>query len=349
MFIQRGHWGSDYDVVNRKPKPHLIWSFAFGQWFSNVYLRKRNSGTNYFGCRRKWEFQGRCSWNTWSRGPQWVPPRMASTPWTRSVHDLSPGHRPPAPAPRPSPARSSCASPGRWPRAWPTSPSASLSTAIWPPGTAWWVRTWVVKIADFGLSRNIYSADYYKVCWGSTPSPSGWMPWVHLLQPLHHGVWRVSLRAVSWEISPWPAALLRDGPRGGHLLRADGNILSCPITCPLELHELAACVMLRWPADISSLWHPPGSWNAVSGRRAVGVFRGPTWAKINLQSLSQTPGPRGVQRPSPQDPANSRSSGRHGHHRSAAYFSEKKKKKDWAELLDWVETGWRERQAYKTR
>ena len=52
---------------------------------------------------------------------------------------------------------------------------------------------------------------------------------------------------------------------------------------------------------------------------------------------SQTLGPRVVQRPSPQETQIAKNSGRHGYH--AAYFSEKKKKKDWEELLDWVETG----------
>ena len=36
-------------------------------------------------------------------------------------------------------------------------------------------ETMVVKIADFGLSRNIYSADYYKAD-GNDAIPIRWMP-----------------------------------------------------------------------------------------------------------------------------------------------------------------------------
>ena len=101
----------------------------------------------------------------------------------------------------------------------------------------------VCKIADFGLSRDVYGADYYKVGSGRACLPVRWMPPESLLYgrfTVKSDVW--SYGVLMWEIftfsqQPYYGASNQeviDNIRGGILL-------TCPQLCTKEMYD----VMLR--------------------------------------------------------------------------------------------------------
>ncbi|XP_070286190.1 muscle, skeletal receptor tyrosine-protein kinase isoform X5 [Myotis yumanensis] len=108
----------------------------------------------------------------------------------------------------------------------------------------------VVKIADFGLSRNIYSADYYKAN-ENDAIPIRWMPPESIFfnrYTTESDVWAYGV--VLWEIFSYGLQ-----PYYGmaheeviYYVR-DGNILSCPENCPLELYNLMRLCWSKLPAD----------------------------------------------------------------------------------------------------
>ncbi|XP_032334051.1 muscle, skeletal receptor tyrosine-protein kinase isoform X2 [Camelus ferus] len=108
----------------------------------------------------------------------------------------------------------------------------------------------VVKIADFGLSRNIYSADYYKAN-ENDAIPIRWMPPESIFYNRYtteSDVWAYGV--VLWEIFSYGLQ-----PYYGmaheeviYYVR-DGNILSCPEDCPLELYNLMRLCWSKLPAD----------------------------------------------------------------------------------------------------
>uniref|UniRef100_A0A8C9DIN0 receptor protein-tyrosine kinase n=1 Tax=Prolemur simus TaxID=1328070 RepID=A0A8C9DIN0_PROSS len=108
----------------------------------------------------------------------------------------------------------------------------------------------VVKIADFGLSRNIYSADYYKAN-ENDAIPIRWMPPESIFYNRYtteSDVWAYGV--VLWEIFSYGLQ-----PYYGmaheeviYYVR-DGNILSCPENCPLELYNLMRLCWSKVPAD----------------------------------------------------------------------------------------------------
>ncbi|XP_057578810.1 muscle, skeletal receptor tyrosine-protein kinase isoform X5 [Hippopotamus amphibius kiboko] len=108
----------------------------------------------------------------------------------------------------------------------------------------------VVKIADFGLSRNIYSADYYKAN-ENDAIPIRWMPPESIFYNRYtteSDVWAYGV--VLWEIFSYGLQ-----PYYGmaheeviYYVR-DGNILSCPENCPLELYNLMRLCWSKLPAD----------------------------------------------------------------------------------------------------
>nr|XP_034358578.1 muscle, skeletal receptor tyrosine-protein kinase isoform X7 [Arvicanthis niloticus] len=108
----------------------------------------------------------------------------------------------------------------------------------------------VVKIADFGLSRNIYSADYYKAD-GNDAIPIRWMPPESIFYNRYtteSDVWAYGV--VLWEIFSYGLQ-----PYYGmaheeviYYVR-DGNILACPENCPLELYNLMRLCWSKLPAD----------------------------------------------------------------------------------------------------
>ncbi|XP_015679559.1 muscle, skeletal receptor tyrosine-protein kinase isoform X5 [Protobothrops mucrosquamatus] len=108
----------------------------------------------------------------------------------------------------------------------------------------------VVKIADFGLSRNMYSADYYKAN-ENDAIPIRWMPPESIFYNRYtteSDVWAYGV--VLWEIFAFGMQ-----PYYGmaheeviYYVR-DGNILSCPDNCPLELYNLMRLCWSKLPSD----------------------------------------------------------------------------------------------------
>ncbi|XP_074668797.1 muscle, skeletal receptor tyrosine-protein kinase isoform X3 [Strix aluco] len=108
----------------------------------------------------------------------------------------------------------------------------------------------VVKIADFGLSRNMYSADYYKAN-ENDAIPIRWMPPESIFYNRYtteSDVWAYGV--VLWEIFSYGMQ-----PYYGmaheeviYYVR-DGNVLSCPDNCPLELYNLMRLCWSKMPAD----------------------------------------------------------------------------------------------------
>ncbi|XP_041042779.1 muscle, skeletal receptor tyrosine-protein kinase [Carcharodon carcharias] len=108
----------------------------------------------------------------------------------------------------------------------------------------------VVKIADFGLSRNIYSADYYKAN-ENDAIPIRWMPPESIFfnrYTTESDVWAYGV--VLWEIfssgmQPYYGMAHEEVI---YYVR-DGNILSCPENCPLELYNLMRLCWSNMPSD----------------------------------------------------------------------------------------------------
>ncbi|MBN3297786.1 MUSK kinase, partial [Amia calva] len=108
----------------------------------------------------------------------------------------------------------------------------------------------VVKIADFGLSRNIYSADYYKAN-ENDAIPIRWMPPESIFYNRYtteSDVWAYGV--VLWEIfsngmQPYYGMAHEEVI---YYVR-DGNILCCPENCPLELYNLMRLCWSNHPTD----------------------------------------------------------------------------------------------------
>lgn len=108
----------------------------------------------------------------------------------------------------------------------------------------------VVKIADFGLSRNIYSADYYKAN-ENDAIPIRWMPPESIFYNRYtteSDVWAYGV--VLWEIfsngmQPYYGMAHEEVI---YYVR-DGNILSQPENCSLELYNLMRLCWSTHPTD----------------------------------------------------------------------------------------------------
>ncbi|XP_062334499.1 muscle, skeletal receptor tyrosine-protein kinase [Osmerus eperlanus] len=108
----------------------------------------------------------------------------------------------------------------------------------------------VVKIADFGLSRNIYSADYYKAN-ENDAIPIRWMPPESIFYNRYTSesdVWAFGV--VLWEIfshgmQPYYGMAHEEVI---YYVR-DGHILGCPDRCPLELYNLMRLCWSSQPTD----------------------------------------------------------------------------------------------------
>ncbi|KAM9338402.1 muscle, skeletal receptor tyrosine-protein kinase [Symphorus nematophorus] len=108
----------------------------------------------------------------------------------------------------------------------------------------------VVKIADFGLSRNIYSADYYKAN-ENDAIPIRWMPPESIFYNRYtteSDVWAYGV--VLWEIfSHGMQPYYGMGHEEVIYYVRDGHILSCPENCPLELYNLMRLCWSSHPSD----------------------------------------------------------------------------------------------------
>ncbi|XP_067430512.1 muscle, skeletal receptor tyrosine-protein kinase [Thunnus thynnus] len=107
-----------------------------------------------------------------------------------------------------------------------------------------------VKIADFGLSRNIYSADYYKAN-ENDAIPIRWMPPESIFYNRYtteSDVWAYGV--VLWEIfSHGMQPYYGMGHEEVIYYVRDGHILSCPENCPLELYNLMRLCWSTHPSD----------------------------------------------------------------------------------------------------
>uniref|UniRef100_A0A672J2L5 receptor protein-tyrosine kinase n=1 Tax=Salarias fasciatus TaxID=181472 RepID=A0A672J2L5_SALFA len=108
----------------------------------------------------------------------------------------------------------------------------------------------VVKIADFGLSRNIYSADYYKAN-ENDAIPIRWMPPESIFYNRYtteSDVWAYGV--VLWEIfSHGMQPYYGMGHEEVIYYVRDGHILSSPENCPLELYNLMRLCWSTHPSD----------------------------------------------------------------------------------------------------
>uniref|UniRef100_A0A665VIP1 Discoidin domain-containing receptor 2 n=1 Tax=Echeneis naucrates TaxID=173247 RepID=A0A665VIP1_ECHNA len=112
-------------------------------------------------------------------------------------------------------------------------------------------RRLTIKIADFGMSRNLYSSDYYRIQ-GRAVLPIRWMAWESIL--LFCDVWAFGVTL--WEIftlcKEQPYSLLSDEQvieNTGEFFRNQGRqiFLYAPPLCPPSLFEL---MMRCWSRDI---------------------------------------------------------------------------------------------------
>ncbi|XP_060054998.1 muscle, skeletal receptor tyrosine-protein kinase isoform X2 [Erinaceus europaeus] len=108
----------------------------------------------------------------------------------------------------------------------------------------------VVKIADFGLSRNIYSADYYKAS-ENDAIPVRWMPPESIFYNRYtteSDVWAYGV--VLWEIFSYGLQPYYGMAHEEVICYVrDGHILACPDDCPLELYNLMRLCWSTLPSD----------------------------------------------------------------------------------------------------
>uniref|UniRef100_A0A673ZCJ7 receptor protein-tyrosine kinase n=1 Tax=Salmo trutta TaxID=8032 RepID=A0A673ZCJ7_SALTR len=108
----------------------------------------------------------------------------------------------------------------------------------------------VVKIADFGLSRNIYSADYYKAN-ENDAIPIRWMPPESIFYNRYtteSDVWAYGV--LLWEIfSHGMQPYFGMAHEEVIYYVRDGHILACPEHCPVELFNLMRLCWSGHPTD----------------------------------------------------------------------------------------------------
>ncbi|XP_067832935.1 high affinity nerve growth factor receptor-like [Heptranchias perlo] len=106
----------------------------------------------------------------------------------------------------------------------------------------------VVKIGDFGMSRDIYSTDYYRVG-GRTMLPIRWMPPESIMYrkfTTESDIW--SFGVVLWEIftygkQPWYQLSNNEAIE----CITQGRELECPRTCPREVYDIMQGCWQREP------------------------------------------------------------------------------------------------------
>uniref|UniRef100_A0A8C3QLL3 receptor protein-tyrosine kinase n=1 Tax=Cyanoderma ruficeps TaxID=181631 RepID=A0A8C3QLL3_9PASS len=121
-----------------------------------------------------------------------------------------------------------------------------------------------VKVADFGMSRNLYSADYYRVR-GRALLPIRWMAWECILM----GTFSPASDAWAFGVTLWEVlGRCREQPYGtlsdeqvianaGHHFRNRGQqeYLPCPPGCPPALHRLMLNCWAREAAERPDFGH----------------------------------------------------------------------------------------------
>ncbi|KAL4227575.1 BDNF/NT-3 growth factors receptor [Mactra antiquata] len=108
----------------------------------------------------------------------------------------------------------------------------------------------IVKICDFGMSRDVYSTDYYKVG-GSVMLPVRWIPPEALLYrtfTTESDIW--SFGIVLWEIysygkQPWYHLSNHEVIQN----TIDGHLLDSPSNCPEEIGKIMMSCWKRQPNE----------------------------------------------------------------------------------------------------
>uniref|UniRef100_A0A670YVL9 receptor protein-tyrosine kinase n=1 Tax=Pseudonaja textilis TaxID=8673 RepID=A0A670YVL9_PSETE len=121
-----------------------------------------------------------------------------------------------------------------------------------------------IKIADFGMSRNLYAGDYYRIQ-GRAVLPIRWMAWECILMgkfTMASDVWAFGVTL--WEIlmlcQEQPYSQLTDEAvieNAGEFFRHQGKqvYLSRPPTCPLAVYEMMLRCWAREAKDRPSFQH----------------------------------------------------------------------------------------------
>uniref|UniRef100_A0A8C0GQT7 Epithelial discoidin domain-containing receptor 1 n=1 Tax=Chelonoidis abingdonii TaxID=106734 RepID=A0A8C0GQT7_CHEAB len=121
-----------------------------------------------------------------------------------------------------------------------------------------------IKIADFGMSRNLYSGDYYRIQ-GRAVLPIRWMAWECILMgkfTTASDVWAFGVTL--WEVlmlcQEQPYSQLTDEQvieNAGQFFRDQGEqiYLSRPPACPLSLYEVMLRCWVRESKDRPSFQH----------------------------------------------------------------------------------------------
>ena len=107
----------------------------------------------------------------------------------------------------------------------------------------------VVKIADFGLSREIYTVDYYRVGGTNACLPVRWMPPEALL----YGKFTVKSDVWSFGVLMWEVYSYARQPYGGMSNYEvidrikDGQVLPCPELSPASIYDIMKSCWTRVP------------------------------------------------------------------------------------------------------
>ncbi|XP_032595238.1 tyrosine-protein kinase transmembrane receptor Ror isoform X1 [Drosophila grimshawi] len=134
----------------------------------------------------------------------------------------------------------------------------------------------IVKISDFGLSRDIYSSDYYRVQ-SKSLLPVRWMPSESILYgkfTTESDIW--SFGVVLWEIYSYGMQPYYgySNPEVIHLIRSR-QLLSCPENCPTAVYSL-----------MIECWHE----QAVKRPTFADIsHRLKTWYEGHIKISNQTP------------------------------------------------------------
>ncbi|KAK2176110.1 hypothetical protein NP493_682g00005 [Ridgeia piscesae] len=115
----------------------------------------------------------------------------------------------------------------------------------------------IVKIGDFGMSRDVYSTDYYRVGGHTTMLPVRWMPPESILYrtfTVESDVW--SYGVVLWEIfsygkQPWYELSNHEVIQQVQT----GRFLECPRFCQEEIYKIMLGCWKRQPADRLTMKH----------------------------------------------------------------------------------------------
>ncbi len=108
----------------------------------------------------------------------------------------------------------------------------------------------VIKIADFGLSREVNHSDYYRIGSAAAVLPVRWMPPEALL----YGKFTVKSDVWSFGVLMWEIYCFGRQPYGGISNHEvidrvkEGRVLDCPDLCPASVYDIMKACWVRVPS-----------------------------------------------------------------------------------------------------